>query len=143
MKHLKDIKSWKECINEIICGDCLEGMKSIPNDSIDLVLTDPPYGMNYQSSWRTDKFDKIENDDNLEWIEPFCKSIYRILKDNSHTYIFCNEYTIGDLRLYLKNAGFVLKRMLVWVKNNHTSGDLEGDYGNKTEYIIYAHKGRR
>lgn len=31
----------------------------------------------------------------------------------------------------------------MWVKNNHTSGDLEGDYGNKTEFIIYAQKGRR
>lgn len=143
MKHLKDIKDWQELKNEIVCGDCLEGMKLLPDKCIDLVLTDPPYGMSYQSSRRTDKFDEIIDDNNLEWVELFCKEAYRILKNNSHIYIFCNEYSIGELRLYLKDAGFTLKRMLVWVKNNHTSGDLEGDYGNKTEYVIYAHKGRQ
>ena len=40
---------------KLIHGDCLEEMKKIPDGSIDLVLTDPPYGMDYQSAWRTDK----------------------------------------------------------------------------------------
>lgn len=43
MKHLKDIKDWKECINEVVCGDCEKGMAMIPDKAIDLVLTDPPY----------------------------------------------------------------------------------------------------
>ena len=45
MKHLKDIKDWQELKNEVVCGDCLEGMKLIPDKGIDLVLTDPPYGL--------------------------------------------------------------------------------------------------
>lgn len=43
----------------------------------------------------------------------------------------------------MENVGFTPKRTLVWVKNNHTSGDLEGDYANKTEFILYGHKGRK
>lgn len=46
-------------------GDCLEVMKSIPDGSVDLVLCDPPYGIDYQSAWRTDKTQwkpKIAND---------------------------------------------------------------------------------
>jgi|APSaa5957512622_1039677.scaffolds.fasta_scaffold93677_2 site-specific DNA-methyltransferase (adenine-specific) len=45
MKYLKDIKDWKEMKNQVICADCLDGMKLIPDKSIDLILTDPPYGI--------------------------------------------------------------------------------------------------
>lgn len=50
MKTLSQIKGWKELINEVVMGDCLEGMKLIPDKSIDLVLTDPPYGIEYNSN---------------------------------------------------------------------------------------------
>lgn len=118
-------------------------MKLIPDKSIDLILTDPPYGMSYQSSWRTEQFARIAQDLTLEWVEPCFAEIYRVLKPDTHAYFFCNEYCMAEFREALERAGFDLKRMLVWVKNSHTSGDLEGDYGNQTEYILFAHKGRR
>ena len=130
-------------LNQVIHGDCLEVMKTFPDKSIDLVLTDPPYGMDYQSSRRTDKYDKIAGDLDLSWFPEFAKEAYRLLKDDAHIYIFCNDYALSDFRRELERAGFQNKRTLVWVKNNHTSGDLEGDYGNKTEFVLYAHKGRR
>lgn len=129
--------------SEIILGDCLEVMRGYPDKSFDLVLTDPPYGMDYRSSWRTEKYEKIAGDASLEWIKPFLNEAFRVLKDNSHIYLFCNDYAISDFRKELEMAGFIPKRAMVWVKNNHTSGDLEGDYGNKTEFILFAHKGRR
>lgn len=130
-------------INQVIQGDCLEFMKTLPDKCIDLVLTDPPYGMDYQSSWRTDKYAKIEGDVDVSWFPTFAKEIYRLLKDDSHVYIFCNDYAISTFRDELAKVGFTNKRTLVWVKNNHTSGDLEGDYGNKTEFVLFAHKGRK
>lgn len=133
----------EEYINKVIHGDCLEVMKQIPDKCVDLVLTDPPYGMDYQSSWRTDKYDKIANDVTLEWIKPFFVECFRVMKDNTHIYAFCNDYAISEFRNAMEEVGFTPKRTLVWVKNNHTSGDLEGDYGNKTEFLLYAQKGRR
>ena len=132
-------------MNKVIQGDCLEVMKGIPDKSVDCIITDPPYGMNYQSSWRTatEKFKKIENDNNIDWFPEFIKECYRVLKDNSHIYIFCNDYNISKFRDLQESVGFKNKRTLVWVKNNHTSGDLLGDYANKTEFINYAQKGRR
>lgn len=129
----------------LINGDCLVEMKKIGDKSVDLILTDPPYGMNYQSSRRTatEKFRKIENDNVLGWVCSFMTECFRVLKDDRHTYIFCNDYAISLFRDYMKEVGFNPKRTLVWVKNNHTSGDLLGDYGNKTEFIVYAQKGRR
>lgn len=132
-------------INKIYNVDCLEFMKTLPDKCIDLVLTDPPYGMSYQSSRRTatPQYEKIQGDSDLSWFPNFAKEIYRVLKENTHVYIFCNDYAISDFRKELTKVGFTIKRTLVWVKNNHTSGDLEGDYGNKTEFILYAQKGRR
>lgn len=126
-------------------GDCLQVMKDIPDKSVDCIITDPPYGMKYQSARRTatPQFKKIENDNNIDWFPEFIKECYRVLKDNSHIYIFCNDYNISKFRDLQEQAGFKNKRTLVWVKNNHTSGDLFGDYANKTEFINYAQKGRR
>lgn len=75
-------------LNKIHNIDCLEFMKTLPDNCIDLVLTDPPYGMNYQSSRRTDKHEKIELDQNVDWFGGFIKEAYRILKDDTHIYIY-------------------------------------------------------
>lgn len=132
-----------ETEQKIIHGDCLEVMRGFADKSFDLVLTDPPYGMSYQSSWRTDKHEKIVQDDTIDWFLPFVKELYRVMKDDTHGYIFCNEYAISYFRDWLEDVGFTNKRTLVWEKNNHTSGDLEGDYANKTEFVLYFQKGRR
>ena len=67
-------------------GDCLELMKSIDDKSIDLILTDPPYGINYQSNLRKQKFKKIENDSKpfLDFI-PQCENL---LKENGSMFVF-------------------------------------------------------
>lgn len=130
-------------LNTIYNEDCLETMKRMHNSFVDCLITDPPYGMNYQSGRRKQKHEVIKNDNNSEWIDTIISEMYRVLKENSHVYLFCNEYLIGRLLDQLKEVGFNTKRMLVWEKNNHTSGDLLGDYANITEYILFAHKGTK
>ena len=49
-------------------GDCLEVMKDIEDESVDLVVTDPPYGMNFQSHRRKEVYDKIKNDESIDWL---------------------------------------------------------------------------
>lgn len=61
-------------------GDCLELMKDIPDKSIDMILTDPPYGMNFQSHRRKNIYEKIKNDENLEFLDNFFKECNRVLK---------------------------------------------------------------
>ena len=129
-------------LNTIYNMDCIEWMKMIPDWSIDCIITDPPYWMNYVSSRRNIKHKKIIWDDAVDMQELFNKS-YKVLKNNSHIYCFCNEYCIWPFRQQLINSWFNIKRMLVWKKNNHTSWDLLWDYANQTEYILFAHKWRR
>lgn len=56
---------WKwpdDFINQIICGDSLEVMKEMPDKCVDLVLTDPPYGISYKNTRSEIKYERIEND---------------------------------------------------------------------------------
>lgn len=130
-------------INKVICGDCLEVMKGIPDGAVDAVVTDPPYGMSYVSNRRAKAHSPITGDSDLTWFKGFAVSSSRVLANNTHLYVFCNDYAISDFRMLMNQSGLKAKRTLVWVKNNHSAGDLDGDYANKTEFVLYAHKGRR
>lgn len=130
-------------MNKLMQGDCLERMREIPDGSVDMVLTDPPYGMDYQSNRRVvkDKFDKIENDRNIDWLSESLQECYRTMKDNSAIYCFCSWHKIDVFKQEIEKL-FKIKNVIVWVKNNHGSGDLKGAYAPKYEFVIYAHKGR-
>lgn len=132
---------------EIKQGDCLELMKEINNESIDLIVTDPPYLMNYKTNHRKDKkhdfCTEIKNDDNFEIIELYIKECYRILKKDSAIYMFCNSNKIDYFKQMIEKYGFKIKNIIVWVKNNWSAGDLKAQYGKQYEFIIYANKGRK
>jgi DNA modification methylase len=111
MKTLKDIKHWEEMKNQVICADCLEGMKLIPDKSIDLILTDPPY---FEVKGEFDfVWDSFE--DYLEFVEKCAIEFKRILKDNGsllwfgHAKKIAYSQVIFDKYLDLINA-------LVWEK---------------------------
>ena len=123
-------------------GDCLELMKDIPNGSVDLVLADPPYGMNFRSNYRKEKYQSLENDDSLDWLDDFVSEIFRILKNNSAVYCFCSWHKVDVFKSAFEKK-FKIKNIIVWEKNNTSMGDLKGSYAPKHEFIIFAHKGRR
>ena len=123
-------------------GDCLELMKDIPDGSIDLVLTDPPYGMGFKSNYRKEKYNEIRNDKSLEWLEKYVGECFRILKDNTAVYFFCSWHNIDVFKQAIEKK-FKIKNILIWEKNNTSMGDLKGSYAPKYEMIIFAHKGRK
>ncbi len=131
--------------SKIFLGDNREILESLPNSSVDVIVTDPPYAINYRSNRREvlPKYNRIALDDDTSWIPGFCAKAYDLLKDNRHMYCFCRWDTYPDFFHAIKAAGFTMKRTLVWVKDNHGSGDLRGDYAPQDEWIIFASKGRR
>jgi len=128
----------------LIKGDCLEVMdKLIEQDiKVDAIITDPPYGMSFQSNYRKEKYSEIKNDNSLSWLDDFIEKTYNILKNNSHGYIFCSFHHVDKFKQAIEKK-FKLKNILIWEKNNTSMGDLKGDYAPKYEMIIYFHKGRR
>ena len=125
-------------------GDCLEVMSGIKDKSVDLIVTDPPYLMDYQSNRRKkeDRFDKIKNDKgNYMLIQDYLEECHRIMKDNTAIYCFCSWHNIDFFKNEFEKY-FKLKNILVWNKNNHGTGDLKGSYAPKHEFILFGHKGR-
>ena len=133
-------------IKEFYNCDCLELMKDIPDNSIDLVVTDPPYLVNYKTNHRKDKKHKftntIQNDDNKEAVSNYIKECYRIMKDNTAMYLFCNSNKVDWFKQELEKY-FKVKNIIVWVKNNWTAGDLKGAFGKQYEFIFLVNKGRK
>ena len=77
-------------INDVTCIDWQDGIKQVLDNSVDLVITDPPYGMKFQSNYRKVKHKSIQNDDNLDWLGGWCKQLKRVCKDEAHIYVFCS-----------------------------------------------------
>ena len=131
----------------VVVADCIEHMRSMDAESVDAVITDPPYGMAYRSNWRvaTRQFSAIEQDEDFdaEWTARWMGECFRLLKPDAHLYAFCSDHHLGGFRDAAAEVGFTVKRTLVWVKDAWTSGDLTGDYGHRTEFVMFAHKGRR
>ena len=131
-------------INKILNMDVLEGMKKIGDSSIDLIVTDPPYLIDYKTNRRKDKKHKfskvIANDNNPQLISVYIKECHRIMKDNTAMYMFCSMDKVDFFKQELERY-FNVKNIIVWVKNNHTAGDLKHQFGKQYEFIILVNKG--
>ncbi len=127
---------------KLIQGDCLEKMKDIENGSVDMILTDPPYGMDFQSNYRSEKYGKIKNDKDLSWLNDWSDECFRVAKNDSAHYVFCSFHNVDKFKLALER-NFKIKNMLIWEKNNTSMGDLKADFAPKYEMIIFIQKGRR
>ncbi|WP_236686769.1 DNA-methyltransferase [Streptococcus phocae] len=126
--------------------DVLELMTNIDDESIDLIVTDPPYLIDYKSNRRQDKHHKfsktIQNDNNPGLIKKYIAECYRILKNDTAMYMFCSFDKIDFFKSEIEKY-FKIKNIIIWEKNNHTAGDLEAQFGKQYEMIILANKGRK
>lgn len=134
--------------NKIYLGDSLELMKQIPDKSIDLIYTDPPYLHTQHSSdstkgFFTNKIKKTNEElnnadlsslDNCEW----CKEAIRIMK-NINIYIWCSRYQIPMyFDYFLKDLGCSFN-ILAWCKTNPVPSFSNG-YSNDKELCLYFRK---
>ena len=121
----------------IICADFFKQCKNISSDSVDLILTDPPYGINYRNGLsKKQKNIKIMNDgiDEIDW-NIFFEECYRILKDRKTLYIF------GRTDMFLRIAKFIIESQFryvhdfIWFKGDMGYGNLNV-MGTTHEMII-------
>lgn len=126
---------------DLIHGDCLEHMKRMPDNSVDMVLTDPPYGMNLSPQRKSGKFHgvKVANDDTLLWSDSFFKELFRVTKNNTGSFIFCNHFCISEFISSAKRAGFEIKNIIIWDKGHFGMG---GNWRPVHEMILLLTKGR-
>lgn len=75
-------------------------------------------------------------------LKKYIEQCYRIMKDNTAMYMFCSFDKVEVFKSLLQKK-FNVKNMIVWVKNNHTAGDLEAQYGKQYELVFLVNKGRK
>lgn len=102
-------------------GDSLEIMKSIPDHSISLILTDPPYHVTKKSNIYGDQAFK-ENQHFIDWMEEFAKEWARILKPNGSLFCYCAPGMAAYLEVMF-NKYFNVLSHVVWTKPNDPGFD--------------------
>lgn len=127
-------------------GDCVEAMSMMPDGFVDIVVTDPPYGVSYKTSKRKDKGHRfcreIENDSDLSALADAAPEMFRVLKDDSACFAFCAWKRQDEAAGILESCGFDVRNRIIWDKGHHTAGDLTGAFGYQYEVILFAVKGK-
>lgn len=110
-------------------GDCREVLPLLFSDIADLIVTDPPYGMDFQSSWRQETFEKMAGDESKETALQRITEAIRVLKYSRHLYVF------GRFDLSALPVTHAVE--LIWDKQYIGMGDLEQPWGSQHEYIQF------
>lgn len=118
-------------INKIYNEDCLDTMKKMKDDSIDLIIADPPYFKVIKNDWDN----QWENEeDYYYWCRLWLKEFKRILKPNGSVYIwnwFDNICSVGH---FAKEEGFIIRNLITW---NRGGGRERNNWGSKKEDLLY------
>lgn len=134
----------------VFCGSCIEEMSKMESSSVDLILTDPPYGINIEDSQTFGKEQGKDTrfaDGEFETFNLLDKAIpemFRILKDDRHMLMFCAIDKFQKVLSILEKHGFwVHKIPLIWDKGSGSYPSQSTTFVHSYEPIIHAMKGKR
>ena len=127
-------------LGQLYHGDCLEIMPHL--GPVDLFIADPPYGIDYQSARRTDKTQwkpKIAND-----MHPFIWFFWPAFcvgKEPSVMLCFCRWDVQEPFKLAAEWAGYTVRSQVIWDREVHGMGDLDGAFGPRHDIVWFCTKG--
>ncbi|QUM90406.1 site-specific DNA-methyltransferase [Moritella sp. 36] len=129
--------------------DAVDWLKTLPSESIDLVITDPPYESleKHRKIGTTTRLKNSAGSSN-QWFSIFPNSdfpalveqIYRVLKKNSHFYLFCDQETMFVIKPIAEDFGFKFWKPIVWDK---CAIGMGYHYRARYEFILFFEKGKR
>ena len=134
-------------MGKLINGNAIDFMKTLEDESVDLIVTDPPYkvtargnagnsgGMMQSKLSMQGKIFKHNDIKPIEYIPEF----YRLLKDGSHCYIMTNHVNLQEMLNTATECGFRFIKSLIWNKGNKIMGQF---YMSQFEYILFFRKGK-
>lgn len=125
------MKTINDFVGAILLGDCVKVMREMPSAGVDLIVTDPPYLVNYHS--RDGRC--MPNDTNDAWLEPAFFELYRVLKKHSFCISFYGWNKVDSFFRTWRKAGFYPVGHLVWVKNYHSSEHFVR-YSHEAAYLL-------
>jgi len=132
---------------DLFNGNAVEILKTIQSETIDLIVTDPPYKIitggdsNGKNSIRP-KGILSGNRELMKFIPKFSEWLpecYRVLKNGTHAYFMVNSTNLTEMLVEVEKSGFKIQNILIWKKNNCTPSQF---YMKNCEYIIFCRKGK-
>ncbi|MCD6477195.1 MAG: site-specific DNA-methyltransferase [Candidatus Aenigmarchaeota archaeon] len=122
--------------NKILCGDCLELMKKMKSESIDLIITDPPFniGKKYGGVYKDNK----KHDEYIEWCKQWLAECIRLLKKDGSLYLFNYPENNAYLFPFLKER-MNFKRWMTWHYPTNT-GHSKTNYTRTQHSILFFTK---
>ena len=130
-------------------GSCLEHMTNIKSESIDLIVTDPPYGINIGKSQTFGKSSPqaTYSDGDFETFDLLDKAfaeMYRVLKQNTHMYMFFGIDKYQTVRDLLEKHGFEVHRLpIIWDKGSGSYPSQSTTFVHSYEPFLHISKGKR
>jgi site-specific DNA-methyltransferase (adenine-specific) len=130
-------------------GDAIEALRAIPSASVDLVITDPAYeSLEKHRRIGTTTRLKVSKSSSNEWFDIFPNArfaelfaeLHRVLKKNSHLYLYCDQETMFVAKPLAEAAGFKFWKPIVWDKQAIGMGY---HYRARYEFILFFEKGKR
>ena len=128
-------------------GDCIHDMQLMPDNSIDLIVTDPPYPITARGNHgntggmlkkELSKKGKVFTHNDIDCTQ-YAPEFFRLLKDGSHCYVMCNHINLRHMLNTFTDCGFHFIKSLIWNKGNKIMGLY---YMSQFEYILFFRKGR-
>ena len=142
-KTSKKVVDWRNWINTIQCMDCVLGLDYIPNESIDLIITDPPYGISKELNCKGERLGTTAKLDfnfgewdkfNIDWFE------IAIKKTRGWMMTFCAKKDVGYFIDILEKNGFVAIDVIVWQKPDPVPLNAKSRFLNAWEAIVVGKK---
>jgi len=136
--------------SNLILGDALDNVQKLSSESIDCVIIDPPYGIEWEGTTKSD--DRIgwqpilnDNIEIFDYLSKLAPELLRVMKKDADLYCFCGRFdSYCNMLKIFSQAGFAISNVIIWKKNMRTSGpDFYCRYAHLHEFIIYAKKGKR
>ncbi len=125
-------------MNKILLGDCLQLMKELPDNSVDSIVTDPPYGLSFMGKkWDYD----------VPSVEIWQECL-RVLKPGGYLLAFAGTRTQHRMAVRIEDAGFEIRDMIAWVygsgfpKSLNIGKAVDKLQGNEREQVEYKYQNR-
>lgn len=131
------MKNLDNYLNKVIHADCLDILKSFPDDSIDLIITDPPYGVNFDDKFYDDSTSTV-----FDNYESWLFEISRVLKEHSHVYIFIPTLKLDRWILGVRKSLIFNNILASQVYQTNRASSIKNNFTFDLQLIIFASKNK-
>ncbi|HRZ96438.1 MAG TPA: site-specific DNA-methyltransferase, partial [Paludibacter sp.] len=140
-------------INKIYNQSCIDGLKNIPDESVDLIFTDPPYfqyraqnvqGLKNHKDVETEfEFDSFGNEEEyLNFLEEVLTECFRVAKPGAAGYIWCGDDFVSYINRMVDRVGFKFRKVIHWHKTNPFPAIYTRKmFANSMELLVHFSKG--